>query len=88
MMVIRRKRLRAQWIWSQMGNKASRAASQAEYDASLLLQLGQYSQIARIVTFQGSVLAVIYKELSEDDGFITTAFFTRKPKKRGKVWPK
>ena len=32
-------------------------------------------------------LAVIYKEL-DDDGFIITAFFTRKPKKRGKIWPK
>lgn len=32
-------------------------------------------------------LAVIYKELDEDDGFIITAFFTRKPKKRNKVWP-
>lgn len=31
---------------------------------------------------------VIYKELGSDDGFIITAFFTKKPKKRGKVWPK
>ncbi len=33
-------------------------------------------------------LAVIYKEVSRDDGFVITAFFTRKPKKRDKVWPK
>jgi hypothetical protein len=33
-------------------------------------------------------LAVIYKELDDDDGFVITAFFTRKPKKKGKVWPK
>lgn len=33
-------------------------------------------------------LAVIYKELGLHDGFIITAFFTKKPKKRGKVWPK
>jgi hypothetical protein len=33
-------------------------------------------------------LAVIYKELGSDDGFIITAFFTRKPKKKRKVWPK
>ena len=33
-------------------------------------------------------LVVIYKELSADDGFIITAFFTKKPKKRGKAWPK
>ncbi len=33
-------------------------------------------------------LAVIYKELGSDDGFIITAFFTKKPKKRGKVWPR
>jgi hypothetical protein len=33
-------------------------------------------------------LAVIYKELSRGDGFIITAFFTRKADKRRKVWPK
>jgi hypothetical protein len=33
-------------------------------------------------------LAVIYKELDAADGFIITAFFTKKPKKRGKIWPK
>lgn len=33
-------------------------------------------------------LVVIYKELAADDGFIITAFFTKTPKKRGKVWPK
>ncbi len=32
-------------------------------------------------------LAVIYKELTDDDGFVITAFFTKKPRKRGKVWP-
>ena len=32
-------------------------------------------------------LAVIYKEIGRVDGFVITAFFTRKPKKRGKVWP-
>jgi hypothetical protein len=32
-------------------------------------------------------LAVIYKELSRHDRFIITAFFTRKPSKRKKVWP-
>ena len=33
-------------------------------------------------------LAVIYKELSRQDGFVITAFFTRMPKKRNKVWPR
>jgi hypothetical protein len=32
-------------------------------------------------------LAVVYKELGPNDGFIITAFFTRKPKKRNQVWP-
>ncbi len=32
-------------------------------------------------------LAVVYKELGRDDGFIITAFFTRSSKKRNKVWP-
>src|SRR5438105_11549418 len=33
-------------------------------------------------------LAVIYKEIGRNDGFIITAFFTKKPKKREKVWPR
>lgn len=33
-------------------------------------------------------LAVVYKELSKQDGFVITAFFTRSPKKRNKVWPR
>jgi hypothetical protein len=33
-------------------------------------------------------LAVIYKEVGDADGFVITAFFTRKPKKKGKVWPR
>ena len=32
-------------------------------------------------------LAVIYKETSRRDGFVVTAFYTTKPKKRNKVWP-
>jgi hypothetical protein len=32
-------------------------------------------------------LAAIYKELGDADGFIITAYFTRKPSKRNKVWP-
>ena len=32
-------------------------------------------------------LAVVYKELGANDGFIITAFFTRKPIKRRKIWP-
>lgn len=33
-------------------------------------------------------LVVIYKELGADDGFVITAFFTRKGSKRRKTWPK
>ena len=33
-------------------------------------------------------LVVFYKELTADDGFIITAFFSKTPKKRGRVWPK
>ena|ERR1700733_13917309 len=32
-------------------------------------------------------LGVIYKELGPEDGFIITAFFTKKPKKWGKYGP-
>jgi hypothetical protein len=32
-------------------------------------------------------LTVIYKELGTDDGFVITAFFTSKPRKKSKVWP-
>lgn len=31
-------------------------------------------------------LTVVYKELGEDDGFIITAFFTKKPRKKNKTW--
>jgi hypothetical protein len=33
-------------------------------------------------------LAVVYKELSKQDGFVITAFFTRMPKRRKKIWPR
>lgn len=33
-------------------------------------------------------LTVVYKELSEEDGFVITAYFTRKPSKKRKQWPK
>ena len=36
---------------------------------------------------RGKFLSVIYKEISFGDGFIVTAFFTRKAKKENKVWP-
>jgi len=32
-------------------------------------------------------LSVIYKEIGRTDGFVITAFFTTKPKKRMKIWP-
>ncbi len=33
-------------------------------------------------------LCVHYKELSDDDGFVITAYLARKPKKEHRVWPK
>ncbi len=33
-------------------------------------------------------LAVVYKELKKNDGFVITAFFADKPSKRNKVWPR
>lgn len=35
----------------------------------------------------GKYLVVVYKETSNEDGFIITAFFTRKIIKRKKLWP-
>jgi len=38
----------------------------------------------------GKYIAVIYKELNKEDGFIITAFLTRRIKqikRRGKIWP-
>ncbi len=32
-------------------------------------------------------LAVVYREMSRLAGFVVTAFFTSKPKKKNKVWP-
>jgi hypothetical protein len=32
-------------------------------------------------------LAVVYKEISKRDGFVITAFFSSKPKRRNKLWP-
>jgi hypothetical protein len=32
-------------------------------------------------------LSVVYRELGESDGFVVTAFLTRKPQKRDRVWP-
>ena len=33
-------------------------------------------------------LCVHYKEVSDEDGFVITAYLTRKAKKERKVWPK
>ena len=33
-------------------------------------------------------LCVHYREVSDDDGFVITAYFTRKARKDNKVWPK
>jgi hypothetical protein len=33
-------------------------------------------------------LAVVYKELSPTDGFILSAYFTRRPDRRRQVWPR
>ena len=36
---------------------------------------------------RGRYLAVVYKELGEDDGFVITAFFTSRSRKSNRVWP-
>ncbi len=33
-------------------------------------------------------LAVVYRELSESDGFVITAFFDRRADQRNKIWPR
>ena len=33
-------------------------------------------------------LNVVYREVSRDDGFVITAFISRKANKRGRIWPK
>ena len=41
-------------------------------------------------TQPGKYLVVIYKEVNRDDGFVITAFLTRKEKqleRRSKIWP-
>ena len=41
-------------------------------------------------TQTGKYLVVIYKEVNRDDGFVITAFLTRKEKqleRRSKIWP-
>lgn len=32
-------------------------------------------------------LAVIYREVSSEDGFVITAYLTSKPQKRNRIWP-
>lgn len=32
-------------------------------------------------------LAVVYRERGRKDGFVMTAFFTSKPKRRNRIWP-
>jgi hypothetical protein len=32
-------------------------------------------------------LGVVYKERSRNDGFVITAYFTSKPKRRHRIWP-
>ena len=32
-------------------------------------------------------LAVVYKEINRSDGFVVTAFFSTKPKRRQRAWP-
>ena len=52
---------------------------------------GESSELLAVKEAQpGKYLVVIYKEVSEDDGFVITAFLTRKEKqleRRSKIWP-
>jgi hypothetical protein len=50
-------------------------------------KMGEYIAVKEVE--KGKYLVVIYKEVSRDDGFIITAFLTRRKKlfeKRRKIW--
>ena len=32
-------------------------------------------------------MAVVYKEITRRDGFVVTAFFASKPKRKNRIWP-
>jgi len=45
------------------------------------------SLVAYASSGRGKFLAVVYRELRADDGFVITAFVSHKPRKHPKVWP-
>jgi len=52
----------------------------------LILRGHRGSLIAVRGAGQGIYLAVVYRQLSQDDGFIITAFFTSKVDRRKAIW--
>ena len=55
-------------------------------DPDLILRGYRGSLIAVRGAGAGRYLAVVYRQLSADDGFIITAYFTSKVKRRKAVW--
>ena len=57
-----------------------------------LIQQGDFDELLAIKFFDNTPLTkkyliVIYKEINEEDGFVITAYFTRKPlERRSIVW--
>ncbi len=52
---------------------------------------GKTGELLAMRTIEGRTLVVAYKEISQHDGFVITAFFTTQPqriRKRGLVWQK
>lgn len=43
--------------------------------------------VAILNLFRNNFLHVIYREISEDDGFVITAFIARQVNQRQKIWP-
>lgn len=57
-----------------------------------IIQQGDYGELLAIKLFENTpltekYLVVLYKEISKEDGFVITAYFTRKPlERRAIIW--
>lgn len=52
---------------------------------------GKAGELLALKSMEGRALVVVYREASQTDGFVITAFFTTQPdriRKRGLVWQK
>ncbi len=71
-------------------NPQEDCCGEAIYDPEVIYQGSADELIASKEIEPGKILVVIYKELNKEDGFIITAFLTRKIKqfeRRIKIWP-